>query len=189
MFLIFLPSTPPVITVPPDAVERATLKVQDFRTSLESGRNSTLEMDQPELNGWLGENLALKPPPASGVSPANKPVAPGEPEAPTVAEIESYVRGVKIELLQNSLRAYVAFELYGKTMSLELEGRLSVRDGCIRLDPTAGKLGSLPLPVGSLESAAGRLFDSPENKDRFRLPPGVRDVSVRGGRLVVTARP
>jgi len=77
-------------------------------------------------------------------------------------EIQSSVRDVRIQLKKISLLAYVAFNLYGKEMSLELEGRLAVRDGFLQFIPTAGKLGSLPLPGGTLQTAAQQLFDSPE---------------------------
>jgi hypothetical protein len=73
-------------------------------------------------------------------------------------------------------------------LSLELEGQLTVRDGCLRLEPTAGKLGSLPLMQATLEGAAYRLFDSPENKEKFRLPPEIRDVRVERGRLIVSSQ-
>ena len=199
LILILLPSAPPRIMVPPDAAGRAEAKVNEFRTSLEQGRESTLEMDEPELNGWLSANLALKRPaadPASrpdatqetASSPAERAPALRQSQNPTVEEVQSSVRDVKIELLGDSLRAYVSFELYGKELSLEMEGRLTVRDGCLRLEPTAGKLGSLPLLAGTLESAAQRLFESPENKEKFRLPPEIQDVSIKQGRLVITSR-
>jgi hypothetical protein len=163
--------------------------MQEFRESAARGLGSQVEMDQPELNAWLGSNLALKrdapaPPPA----PTGTDAGNSSPQDPTIEEVKSSVRDVKIQLEEDSLRAYVSFELYGKTMSLEMEGRLMVQDGCLRLQPTAGKLGSLPLMSSTLESAASRLFDSPENREKFRLPPEIRDVAVRHGRLVVTSR-
>ncbi len=98
------------------------------------------------------------------------------------------MRDLKIELFEDSLRAYVAMDFYGKKMSLELEGRLMVKDGYLRLEPTAGKLGSLPLLPGTLESAARRLFDSPENREKFRVPPAIVDIQVKHGNLTVTTR-
>lgn len=196
LFLILLPSAPPRIEVPPDAVGRAQAKVQDFRNSLEQGRESTLEMDEPELNGWLSENLALKRPAAAAapmanetpVSLAKKALTLRQSQNPTVQEVQSSVRDVKIELREDSLRAYVSFELYGKKLSLEMEGRLTLRDGCLLLEPTAGKLGSLPLMAGTLERAAHRLFESPENKEKFRLPPEILDVAIKQGHLVISSR-
>ena|SRR5438093_9972684 len=45
---------------------------------------------------------------------------------------------------ESDLSAYVLFDLYGKELSLTLEGRLSVQDGYLRLSPTRLMLGSLP---------------------------------------------
>jgi len=191
--MILVPSSPPRISVTPEAVQRARAKVQEFQQSVGQGYESRLEMDEPELNGWLGANLALKRPGAGpdstpSTTPAEIPQAPEEQQDPTIEQVQSSVRDVKIELGDENLRAHVSFELHGKVMSLEMEGRLTVRDGCLRLEPTAGKLGSLPLPAATLESAASRLFDSPGNREKFRLPAEIQDVAVSHGHLVVTSR-
>jgi hypothetical protein len=199
LVLILNPSQPPQVAVSAEAAERAEAKVQEFRLAARSGRAPSVELDEAELNGWLGTNLAIQRPAGAGVLPradvgesaialAKKALAPEANSEPTMEQVQSAVRDVKIELRQNSLRAYVLFELYGKDMSLELEGQLAVRDGCLRLEPTGGKLGSLPLLAGSLESAARRLFDAPENREKFRLPPQIRDIHVEAGHLVISSR-
>jgi hypothetical protein len=106
-----------------------------------------------------------------------------------VEQVRSSVREVMIALRRNSLLAYVSFELYGMGLSLELEGRPVVQNGRFRLEPIRGKLGSLPLSSGLLASAANRLFDAPENRDKFRLPALIRAVSVEEGRLVISPVP
>jgi hypothetical protein len=197
LFLILRPSSPPSIVVSADSTARANAKAQEFQVSLQKGQEATLDMDEPELNGWLSANLALKrpesttesagPPHEIAAAIAKKTLAMQSAAVP-VQEVQSSVRDVKIELFDETLHAYILFELRGKEMSLELEGRLIVRDGCLALEPTAGKLGSLPLPSGSLDAAARRLFESPENKEQFRLSPEIRDVSVRRGHLVISTR-
>jgi hypothetical protein len=197
LVLILRPSSPPAIEIPPDAADRAQAKVQEFQAAAQRGRAETLALNQPEINGWLQRNLDLKRPARedplvqaktveSALDMARRSAAPSA-EAATVEQIQSTVRDVRIELTGDSLRAFVAFDLYGKDLSLELEGRLEARDGYLRLAPTAGKLGSLPLPAGSLDAAAARLFDSPQNKEKFRLPPHIQDVRVEGGELVISA--
>lgn len=197
LVLILLPSAPPKIEIPPDAAGRAQAKVQEFRASLDQGRESTLEMDEPELNVWLSENLALKRPASAAATPmanqtpvslAKKALTLRQSQNPTLQEVQSSVRDVKIELREDSLRAYVSFDLYGKELSLEMEGRLTLRDGCLLLEPTGGKLGSLPLMAGTLESAAHRLFESPENREKFRLPPEIQNVAIKQGHLVISSR-
>lgn len=198
--LILHPSPPPSIAVDAGALRSAETKVETFQKSVQQGQTGTLRMDESELNGWLGANLALKrkanalaPSPAqageSAVSLAKKALAPSRSdESPAVENARSSVRDVRIELLEDSLRAYVVFDLHGMDLSLQLEGRLVVRDGYLRLEPTSGKLGSLPLLTGTLESTAYRLFDSPENKEKFRLPPHIRDMRIERGELTVSSR-
>jgi hypothetical protein len=197
--LILYPSQPPEVAASPEAARRAEAKVREFQSGTHAGRSPKLEMDEAELNGWLSSNLAIQQPAGgagvphadihgSAISLAKKALAPEANADPTVEQVQSAVRDVKIELRQNSLRAYVLFELFGKDLSLELEGQLRVHEGCLRLEPTGGKLGSLPLLAGSLERATRRLFDSPENREKFRLPPQIRDVRVEAGRLVIFSR-
>jgi hypothetical protein len=205
LLLILMPSSPPRVSVSADATARAEAKAQSFQSLLQKGEPATLQMDEPELNGWLGANLALKrtgnPDPvekssrevtaaaakrAMAMSPSRVSALPGHEVS--IQEVQSSVREVRIELREDDLRGYVLFEVYGKAVSLELEGRLTVRDGCLTLDPTAGKLGSLPLPSGTLQSAARRLFESPENKEKFRLPPEIRNVAVKQKRILISNR-
>jgi hypothetical protein len=199
LVLILRPSLPPQITIAPDAAQRAAAKVLGFQASAQQGRSETLELDESELNGWLAANLAIQRPgdatAASSammnggvMSLAQKALAPAANGGPASAQEQSSVRDVKIELREDSLRAYVAFAVYGMNLSLELEGRLLVEDGHLRLEPTRGKLGSLPLFDGILGSAVHRLIDSPENRENFRLPPYINDMRVAQRHLVVTSR-
>jgi hypothetical protein len=199
LVLILNPSSPPRIIVTPQAAQRAQTKVHEFLISAEQGREKSLEMDEPELNGWLNDNLALQRPAESsplssgigGVTPislAKQALAPATNAEPSMEQVASAVRDVKIELRENSLRAYVAFDLYGKDLSLELEGRVTLQRGCLRLEPTAGKLGSMPLLAGTLQAAANRLFNAPENREKFRVPFYIHDVRIAGGRLIFSTR-
>jgi hypothetical protein len=201
LILILRPSPPPRITLAPEAIEQSEAKVHEFQAAVQAGRAQPLELDQSELNAWLNSNLALKHPktevaPAAPEPQNDQPVPAGEPEAkaaapepePTAAELRASMRDVKIELLENSLRVYAAFDFHGKTLSLELEGRLITRDGYLRLEPTGGKLGSLPLPSSALESAMRRVFDAPENREKFHLPSHIGEMKVEKGNLVVVPR-
>ncbi len=154
-------------------------------------------MDELELNGWLQDNLAIQRSPriadlasssygnASPVNKAAEPITAGEPG---FEQAETSVRDVIIELREDTLLAYVVFTAYGMDLTLELEGRLIVKDEHLRLDLTAGRLGSLPLLAGTLASASRRLFDAPENREKFRLPSHIKDVRIEGGRLIVSSR-
>jgi hypothetical protein len=196
--LILRPSRSPQIATTPEATKRAEIKIEEFQSSLGQGVEQRLEMDEAELNGWLGDHLALKKPAGSGTAlPANQDslidlaqtATGGQPVSrETLEQAQSSVRDVKIELQEDTLRIYAVFDLHGMDLSLELEGRPVVTDGYIKLEPTGGKLGSLPLMAGTLKSATDRIFDSPQNKEKFRLSPDIRDVRIEQGQLVIISR-
>ena len=196
--LILRASPPPRVISTPNAAQHAADKVREFQSSVGQGRGKTLDMDESELNEWIGANLALKrpnsPAPArriavgdSVISLPNNGMTRQADENPAIAEVRSSVREVKIALREDSLRVYAAFEMHGMDLSLELEGRLLVQDGYLRLEPTSGKLGSLPLPAGTLQKTANILFDSPQNKEKFHLPPDVRDMRIERGHFIVSS--
>jgi hypothetical protein len=190
LFLVLKNSPPPEIEVTPDAAKQAEQKIRAFRSAALYGTGAPLILAEAELNGWLGENLALSGP--RGFSPSNSTSEPiigmVNDAAAALTEgsrVRSSVRDVKIELLEDSLRVYAVVDLYGKSQSLELEGRLRNEDGHLALEPTQGKLGSLPLSSVVLRTAADRIFNSPANRDQLQLPPYIKDISVEGGRLVI----
>jgi len=71
-------------------------------------------------------------------------------------------------------------------MSLELDGHLSSQNGYLKFDPVAGKLGSLPLPQATLEAAVQKMMESPENREKLKLPAGVNDIKIQDGQAVVS---
>jgi len=196
--LILRGSKPPQVIVPPGAAEEAEGKIQQFQSAVRQGAEGKLELTQPELNAWLLDNLALRREGRETIAPQTqeslidlaKAVTGGQPLKRMPAEqARSTIRDVKIELQENMLRLYAIFDMHGMDLSLELEGRIYASEGYIRLEPTGGKLGSLPLTAGTLQATVKRLFDSPENKEKFKLPPYIQNIAVVNNSLVVTARP
>jgi hypothetical protein len=86
----------------------------------------------------------------------------------------------------DQVRAYVIFDVHGKDMSLELVGRLGSSDGYLKFEPISGELGSLPIPQSTLEGAVQHLMDSPENREKLRLPADIREMHIENGELVAT---
>ena len=74
------------------------------------------------------------------------------------------------------VKAYVVFDFHGKDMSLELDGHLRSENGYLRFVPISGKLGSLPLPQSTLDSAVEKMMSSPKNREKLRLPADVNDI-------------
>jgi hypothetical protein len=186
-FLILHPDTPPEVQV--DAKALASLQSKVASMHQPAARPSReLRLNEAELNGWLRSNLAIasaSPPPGSGPKVTEDPPRPSGAHNMTVEEVQSNVRDVRVTLHGDRIHGYVLFELYGKNLSLTLNGSLELRDGYLRLAPTAMKLGSMPIPRATLERAVQQLFDSPENRAQFRVPSRIRDIRVENSTLII----
>lgn len=201
LFLILRQPAPPRLRTDGEASQRLEAKLREMDAAARSGRPYSLRMNEAELNSWMGSNLAFArekdtEPPNAAHPPGTihsddpgKPLDPGDVQPPaTVEEVQSTVRDVKIALNSDVLRAFVTFDFHGKDLTLVLEGRVFVEEGYIRLEPTHMQLGSLPIPGAMVEEAVKRLFESPENRESFRLPPGIADIRVANSQLIVTRK-
>ena len=192
LILILWTAPPPKVAVDPEAPQRLERKLRRFEADTRLGLSHPLRLDEAEVNNWMQTNLALaaqrvQQPSAGSAQPASN-TDPSSSSDLTVEEAQSNVRDVKVHMAGDQITAYVLFDLHGKELSLTLEGRLSVQDGYLRLSPTRLMLGSLPIPQATVDRAVRTLFESPENRERLRLPPDIRGVSVENGELVVTWR-
>lgn len=204
LVLIFHNAPPPQVTIDSQAAARAAEKIAEAQTAVHQGNPYQVTLDATELNSYLNSNLQLGNAPArsdttaSVIPTANAAANRGtEAEAaappsalaaaaePTAGDVQSAVKDVKVDMVGDLVKAYVVFDFHGKDMSLELEGHLSSEDGYLHFEPTAGKLGSLPLPQSALDSAVDKLMSSPENREKLRLPPGVNSIKVENGQVVI----
>jgi hypothetical protein len=160
-------------------------KLRESQTAAEAGQPHQLRLDEAEVNAYLGSNLALK---QESAAAAAAPAPPSPGAEPSLEEIQSSVKDVKINMLDDRVQAYVLFDFHGQELSLVLEGRLRVEDGYLRFEPTSVKLGSLPIPQSTLESAVRRMLASPENKEKLRVPSEIDDIRIENGELVVSHR-
>jgi hypothetical protein len=103
-----------------------------------------------------------------------------------VEQIRSSVKDVKVQMDGDRVRAYVVFDVHGKDMTLELVGKLGAADGYLKFEPISGQLGALPIPQSTLETAVQRLMDSPEDREKLRLPSDVSEMHIENGQLVAT---
>lgn len=199
--LILHQSAPPQVAVDSQAAARADAKFSQAQSAVAANQPYELRLDRTELNSYLATNLQL--PGNTQIQPASTTLANGSSEPatqrsgdaqtvlagnPSAAEVQSVVRDVKIDLAGDVVKAYVVFNLYGKALSLELDGHLYSSDGYLRFQPVAGWLGSLPLPQSSLDAAVQRLVSSPENHEKLRLPPNIESVAVQNSQLIINYR-
>ncbi len=162
-----------------------------------SGQPYILKITEAELNSFLGTHLELNTGSGTGVPPRPPATSPAPVQAPapapeaaekeaTVEEMQSSVRDVRINLVEDRVRAYVVFDFHGKDLSLQLEGHLRAQDGYLKFDPVSGSLGSFPIPQSSLESAVRKMMNSPENHEKMRLPPEISDLRIENGEVVAS---
>jgi len=187
LVLVFHKAPPPLVETSPQAAARAEEKLERVEKAVANGQPATLRMDETELNSYLGTHLALEGNSAPNPTPAGGEKDAASGAARTAQEVEqmrSNVRDFKVQLIDDRVKAYVVFDVHGKDMTLQLEGRLAARDGYLRFEPLGGEIGSLPIPQSALESAVQRLMDSPENRDKLKLPPEISDLRIQNGEVV-----
>lgn len=198
LILLLHKTPPPRVEVSPQAAARAERKVEQVEQSASQGEKATLRLDESEVNSYLashlnlatGTNAAARSSPAAtdGTAP-NSSASPNPSDVLSPSDIEqarSSVRDVKVQMEGDQVRAYVIFDVHGKDMTLELVGRLGSADGFLKFEPISGQLGSLPIPQSTLESAVQRLMESPENREKLRLPSDITEMHIENGQLVAT---
>ena len=163
VILILRQASPPQVDVDPDAGRRLQSKMGEVAHSMGADRSATLRLGEAEVNSWLGENLDLS-------SPAS----------------ESALQDLQVDLTGDRLQLYFSFGFYGQNLSLILEGRPQVQEGYLLLEATGGQLGSLPIPQMALDRAVARLFESPQNRENFRLPPEIANIQVENSQLTIS---
>lgn len=192
--MIFHAAPTPVIATSPQASARMEQKIEAVEQAAANGQSATLRIDQSELNSYLASHLDIAPAPSRETShstPASDahPGPPAPSDLPTnVAQAQSSVRDVKVELIDDRFRAYLVFDFHGKDMTLQLEGRLAAANGYLRFEPLSGHFGSLPIPQSALQTALQKMMDSPENREKLKLPPQISDLKIENGELFATYR-
>lgn len=160
--LVLADAPPPQVDTQADAGSAIQVKMMDLQTSMLAGRSHSLRLEEAELNFWLGKNLEENP---------------------------SAMQDLRINLNGDLLRVYLVFISYGQDLSLILEGRVRVKEGYLDLEPTAGQLGSFPIPRFGLGRAVQRLFESTENREKFKLPQEINDIRVENSELGISFGP
>ena len=198
LILVLRKSPPPAVTYDPEAAVRVEKKFASADLARAAGQPAQVQMDGTELNSFLARNLQLEgsPPRIGASAPDPSPPSGATSGAPaagalgadtaTIEQVQSTVKDVKIDLVGDVVKAYVVFDFHGKDLSLELDGHLGAQDGYIKFQPVSGKLGSLPLPQSTLDSAVEKMMSSPDNREKLRLPSDISGIEIVDGQAVVS---
>jgi hypothetical protein len=197
LILLLHKPAPPVVSTTPEAAARAEQKFQDVQQAVAQGQPATLHMSETELNSYLASHLVL--PAANANTNANAPsampsAAPSDgadgalnAEQPTMDDVEqmrSNVKDVKVQLVDDPVRAYVVFDVHGKDVTLQLVGKLGADNGFLKFEPVSGQIGSLPIPQAVLEAAVRKMMESPENREKLKLPSDISNLKIENGEVV-----
>lgn len=204
--LVFRKSPTPNVPFDPNAAARAEKKFEAADQARAAGQPGQVALDRTELNSYLTQTLqpALQPgsganggalvqPTTGGAATSQGPsgATAGDPTAvvgndqPTLEQVQSSVKDVKVDMDGDVVKAYVVFDFHGKDLALELDGHLSAENGYMKFEPVGGKLGSLPLPQSTLDAAVEKLMGSPENREKLRLPNDISDIKIVDGQAVI----
>ena len=193
LILLLHKSAPPTVSTTPEAAARAEQKFQEVQQAVSQGQPATLRMDETELNSYLASHLELAGgPKSSGAAPNGAPNAtseasPNSDQSATMDDVEqmrSNVKDVKVQLVGDRVRAYVMFDVHGKDMTLQLEGKLGADNGFLKFEPVSGQIGALPIPQATLEAAVRKMMESPENREKLKLPSDISDLKIENGEVV-----
>ena len=190
LVLLLHKAPPPLVETSPQAAARVEEKFDQVEKAVARGQPATLRMDETELNSYLATHLALagngapNPAPSGGAEGAAPNGATPTPQE--VEQMRSNVRDVKVQLIDDRVKAYVVFDVHGNDMTLQLEGRLGAQNGYLHFEPLSGQIGSLPIPQSTLESAVQRLMDSPENREKLKLPSEISNLRIQNGEVVAS---
>lgn len=195
IILVLRKSPAPQVPYDPNAAARAEQKFEAAGQAKASGQAAQVQLDRSELNSYLAQNLQLEgqatTPSTPSATPATAPAAnptSGVPESdqPTLEQVQSSVKDVKVDMDGDVVKAYVIFDFHGKDLSLELDGHLRAENGYLRFEPVSGMLGSLPLPQSTLNSAVEKMMASPENREKLKLPADISDIQIVNGQAQIT---
>jgi len=98
------------------------------------------------------------------------------------------LKGASIHLEGDGFVGVFTLSVSGRELYLTMTGTLAARDGQLQITPSTGKLGRLPIPAPAFRSLLGKQFDSPEGRERLRLPDFIKDVRIENSELLVQAK-
>jgi hypothetical protein len=133
----------------------------------------------------LPATVGTAPSQTANGSATSDPAAVAGSDQPTLEQVQSSVKDVKVDMDGDVVKAFVVFDFHGKDLSLELDGHLSADNGYMKFQPVSGRLGSLPLPQSTLNAAVEKLMASPENREKLRLPDDISDIKIVDGQAVI----
>jgi hypothetical protein len=112
----------------------------------------------------------------------------GVDESAATSQGSVVLKAASVHLEGDGFAGVFTVNASGKELYLTMTGTLGVVDGRLQIQPSTAKLGSLPIPAAAFRSLLQKQFDSPEARERMRLPAFIKDVHIDNGELLVEAQ-
>lgn len=160
------PSVVPV-EVSPQAANSFDEKLAQLEEAHQQGAPQEIRITEAELNSKLQQ----------GMQEAS--MAPGGATA---------LKAATIHLESDKLVGTFTVSVSGKDVYVTLGGNLAVQNGALQFTPTEMKMGSLPVPISAVESTLREKLNSPEMRDRMKLPDSIKDIRIENGELVLQSK-
>jgi hypothetical protein len=155
----------PPVQIDTAATVRLLSDVRRVQSSKVNGASRVLRIDETELNSYIHAQLDRH---RSKTNP------------------EGTLDDLRIALRGDLMHVFVAYQLHGKDMTLDVEGRLNTTGGYVGFELLNARVGALLIPRATFQSALQRMMQYPATREAMRLPPDVGDVVVEGDRIVLT---
>jgi hypothetical protein len=135
-----------------------------------------------EVSAEVAENMSAPSSVPAG-NTANK--QPNSPDA-VVAQGAVQVRDYEVNLEGDVARGQFVTNVAGKDVWVTLAGHLGSQDGYVTFDPTEFKVGEFNVPISLVSSALQKKLA--EQRELLKLPPGIANLRVEDGQLVITQK-
>jgi hypothetical protein len=165
--LVFHKIDPPTLLTDPVAAMRLEAELKQAETTATTDSPQAITVEEGALNSILQSRLSLI---RSQIPP----------------DTSLTMRNVRLQFTGDRMHAYVVLDVYGKDLTIDLQGKIRSDGGFLKFTPISAKIGALSVPKSTLQSAMVQMMATPENREQFRLPPNLSDLRVEGGHLVVT---
>jgi hypothetical protein len=156
----------PQVEVSAEAARSFDEKIAEINQPRQERAPGEIHLTESELNSKLQESLQA-------------PVSVSSPIA---------LRGATVHLKGNELVGIFTVNISGKDVYVTIGGTLGGSNGLLQFTPLEVKMGSLPIPVSAVKYKLREKLDSPEMRDRMKLPELVKDIRVENSEVVIQIR-
>jgi len=165
LLMLRKPSLPPV-EASAQAAKSFDSKLSQLEEAHHQGVPQDIQITETELNSKLQESLESGAAPTGAVS----------------------VKAATVRLEGDRLTGTFTVNVSGKDLYLTMSGNLSARNDSLEFKPTEMLIGTLPVPLSLVESTLRKKLDSPEMRERMKLPDSIKGLRIENGELILQAQ-